>query len=341
MNLRKSKNTILGSLVRYGVPLLISVGLCYVLFRDMDFGEMLAFVERDCNFPLICLSMFVGFLCLVFRALRWRIQLRASNIDAPFPPVLYSIIGTYAVNLVLPRLGEIWRSEYIARRQKAPFVTVFGSMIAERASDTLIVLAMAVAAFFMGESTFRSFNETQVDHDSLLFRVISSPLTYIAVVVALAALAAFLHFGRNYAIVKKLRALVGELIVGFMSIFHMKGSSMWILWTVLLWSSYFLQMVICFEAFGLTREIVAQHGLQVAFICYVLGSLSMGVPSNGGIGPYQIAVVFGLQFFDPGLDPQQGYSFANVVLGAQTLLFIAAGLVAFALIALDNRRQQS
>ncbi len=64
----------------------------------------------------------------------------------------------------------------------------------------------------------------------------------------------------------------------------------------------------------------------------------MGVPSNGGIGPYQIAVVFGLQFFAPGLDAQQGYTFANVVLGAQTLLFIVAGLVAFALIALDNRR---
>ena len=42
----------------------------------------------------------------------------------------YSIFGTYAVNLVFPRLGEVWRTGYIAQRQKAPFTTVFGSMVA-------------------------------------------------------------------------------------------------------------------------------------------------------------------------------------------------------------------
>lgn len=333
-----NKTSIFSNLLRYGVPLLISVGLCCVLFRDMDFDEMIAFVERDCNFWLICLSMFIGFMCLVFRALRWRIQLRASDINASLPPVLYSVIGTYAVNLVLPRLGELWRSEYIARKENAPFGTVFGSMIAERASDTLIVLAMTVAAFFMGKSTFMEFSETQVDHDGLIFKVITSPWTYVACITAVVALGALLHFGRHYKVVMKTRALIGELISGFMSIFRMKGAPMWLLWTACLWGSYFLQMVICFEAFGLTREIVAQHGLQVVFICYVLGSLSMGVPSNGGIGPYQIAVVFGLQFFAPDIDTQQGYSFANVVLGAQTFLFIVSGLVAFALIALDNRK---
>lgn len=332
------RRPLLAALMKYGVPLIVSVGLCYVLFHDMDFGEMVDFVRRDCDFGWIALSAVIGILCVLFRALRWRIQLRASGIDAPVMPVVYSIIGTYAVNLVLPRLGELWRSEYIARRQRAPFATVFGSMIAERASDTLVVLLMTIAAFLLGGSVLKAFIESKVDHDGILYRLIASPWTYAAATVAVALTAIFFRYSKNNRFAQKIRALWQQLAEGFMSIFHMDGAGWWLLLTACLWTCYFLQMWACFEAFGLTRHITAQHGVIVVFICYVLGSISMGVPSNGGIGPYQIAVVFGLQCFVPDINAQQGYSFANVVLGAQTLMFIILGIISFALIAADNRR---
>lgn len=332
------KHPLWSALMKYGVPLIISVGLCYVLFHDMDLGEMVDFVRRDCNFGWIAISAAIGILCVLFRALRWRIQLRASGIDVPVMPVVYSIIGTYAVNLVLPRLGELWRSEYISRRQRAPFGTVFGSMIAERASDTLVVLLMTIAAFTLGGSALKTFIENKIDHDGILYRLLTSPWTYIAAAAAIAAAALILRHSRNNPLAQKIRTLWQQLAQGFMSIFHMNGAGWWLLLTLCLWSCYFLQMWACFEAFGLTRHITAQHGIIVVYICYVLGSISMGVPSNGGIGPYQIAVVFGLQCFVPDINPQQGYSFANVVLGAQTLMFIILGIISFALIAADNRR---
>ena len=82
------------------------------------------------------------------------------------------------------------------------------------------------------------------------------------------------------------------------------------------------------------------HGPLIALVAFVLGSLSMAVPSNGGIGPYQVALGFGIQCFMPGiLTGAQSYSFATLVLGAQMLVTIVCGLVSFAGIALDNRRQ--
>lgn len=334
----KKKTSVWSKLMRYGIPLIISVGLCVVLFRDMDFAEMYRYVRSDCDFSLILLSMAIGFLCLVARALRWRIQLRASGIDAPLAPILYSIIGTYAVNLVLPRLGELWRSEYVARREKAPFGTVFGSMVAERASDTLTVLTMTIAAFLLGGATLKSFIYGKIDQGSAMFRIFTSPWTYVAIAAAIAITILIMKRYGHSSFIDKARKLIRDLIGGFMSIFHMKGGGMWLFWTACLWGGYFLQMWACFEAFGLTRGIVDSSGLVVVYVCFVLGSISMGVPSNGGIGPYQIAVVFGLQCYMPEINEQHGYSFANVVLGAQTLLFIVGGLIAFLLIAIDNRR---
>lgn len=334
----KRRHSLWGALMKYGVPLIVTVGLCYVLFHDMDFGEMVDFVRRDCDFGWIAVSAVIGIMCVVFRALRWRIQLRSAGVDVPLIPVIYSIIGTYAVNLVLPRLGELWRSEYIAQRQRAPFGTVFGSMIAERASDTLVVLLMTVAAFLLGGTALKAFIENEVDHNGLLYRLITSPWTYVGGIAAVLLVVLFFRFSKENKLTKKILGLWHQLVGGFTSIFHMKGSGWWLLWTACLWTCYFLQMCACFEAFGLTREITAQHGIIVVYICYVLGSLSMGVPSNGGIGPYQIAVVFGLLCFAPDINQQEGYSFANVVLGTQTLMFIILGIISFALIAADNRR---
>ena len=61
----------------------------------------------------------------------------------------------------------------------------------------------------------------------------------------------------------------------------------------------------------------------------------MGVPSNGGIGPWQWAVIFALGIY--GLDGARAGAFANLVLGCNTLLLIALGLFTFAAIALNKR----
>lgn len=66
----------------------------------------------------------------------------------------------------------------------------------------------------------------------------------------------------------------------------------------------------------------------------------MGVPSNGGIGPWQWAVVFGLSLYSiPGLTKEYATTFANLVMGTQTLLLIALGIFTFICIAVDKRRK--
>lgn len=328
---------ILSMALKYGLPLVISIGLCYVLFGKMDFGEMMAELESDCNFRIILLSMGVGVLGFIFRAARWKIQLRASGVDAPLHAVTYSIVGTYAVNIVFPRLGEIWRTEYISRRQKAPFSTILGSMIADRCADTLTVLLMLVATFFLAGSAVNGFIDKYPDLYNKISGIVSSPFTYIVVLLFIFAAWLFMRKPRG-GIVGKIQGVVRELSSGFMAIFRMKGKIKWLLLTVLLWGSYFFQMYLAFKAFGYTHNILEADGLIVVLVCFTLSSISMGIPSNGGFGPYQLAVIFGLGCFVADLDMVKAGAFANLVLGAQTLLTIVCGLIVFALIAIENKR---
>ena len=99
--------------MKFIIPVVVSVGLCVVMFRDIDFGDMMRVIRHDCDFRWIGLMMVMSVMPMVFRALRWGIQLRALGIDAPVHVLVCSIFGTYAVNLVFPRLGEVWRTGYV------------------------------------------------------------------------------------------------------------------------------------------------------------------------------------------------------------------------------------
>ena len=120
---------IVSILLKYGIPVAVSVGLAYFLYTNVDIDAITTSLRQDVNYRWFLPVIVVSVMSHVFRGLRWRIQLRAVNVNAPLSAVVNSIFGTYFVNLLFPRLGEVWRCGYIANREKAPFSLVLGSMV--------------------------------------------------------------------------------------------------------------------------------------------------------------------------------------------------------------------
>ena len=332
----KKKSSRLGQIMKYVIPLIISIGLCYLLFTGIDFREMLDIIRSQCDFRWIAAGLALAVLSHVVRAMRWGIQLSALGIKAPLYVLIYSIFGTYAVNLVFPRLGEVWRTGYIAQRQHAPFTTVFGSMVADRLADTLTVLILALLAFLVSSKAILSYLHQNGESLAAIARLLESPWLWAAVVVLVAAIWIFMARKTDNPKIVKIQNAVRELWQGFAVIVKMPPKGRWLLLTVALWGCYFLQNYLAFYAFPFTAQIVADHGIQAALVTWVLSSISMGVPSNGGIGPWQWATIFGLSIY--GLGATQAGAFANLVLGANTLLIIALGIFTFIAIALDKKR---
>lgn len=336
MTKTNQKKSWLGYLLKFGVPFVVSVGLCYLLFTGIDFKEMMEIIRRECNFWWIALAMGMTVCSHIARAYRWRIQLRALQVYPPVYALIYSIFGTYAVNLVFPRLGEMWRTGYIAQRQDAPFPAVFGSMIADRLSDTVTVFLLLCLTFVLASDAILDYLGQNGDGFEVIVDFCRSPWLWLSVVAVIALFVAFMLVRTDNRWILGTRKAIKGLWEGFAVVFHMERSGLWLLLTAVIWGCYFMQMWVCFYAFPFTEQLLQDHGGIVVLVSFVLGSISMAVPSNGGIGPWQWAVIFALGIY--GLDNVHASAFANLVKGCDTLLLIILGIITFIGIALDRKR---
>lgn len=326
-------------LLRYCVPAVITVGLCYLLVRGMDLRQMWETICTQCDFRWIAVNILLLIGAMWARAARWQLQLRALGIKASVWVLTLSVFGTYAVNLVFPRLGEVWRTGFVAERQKAPFTTVFGSMMADRLSDTVMVGLISLSAFVLAGPQLMSYLGQNPGLMARVIALLCSPVLWGCMTAVLAVTVwIFVRYPEN-KVVAICRRLWQGLWEGFAVIGRMRGKGLWLFYTLILWACYFVGLVCAFMSFPLVAEVMVRHGLTAVLLCFVLTSLSMLVPSNGGIGPWQWAMIFGLSLYCdgiPGLTKDYMASFANLALGVQAVTSIILGLFTFAWIALTK-----
>ena len=67
-------------LIKYGIPLLIGVGLMYFLYKNVDVNSMMETLKTDVDYWWFGAVAIVSIMSHVFRALRWRLQLNAINV---------------------------------------------------------------------------------------------------------------------------------------------------------------------------------------------------------------------------------------------------------------------
>ncbi len=329
-------------LVKYGIPLVIGVGLMWFLYKNVDVTSMMDTLKSEVNYWWFIAVAVVSIFSHVFRALRWQLQLKAINVKPSFSSVLNSIFGTYAVNLVFPRLGEVWRCGYIANRQKASVTQVMGSMVADRLTDTVTVLLLTFVTFFLAQGAFGKFMDTYPQMKENFMNVASDARVWIGTIAVIAAIGWLLIMRTENKIIKKLQLMARNLWEGFAGIGRMEGKWWFLLLTVLIWGCYFLQLYLACKAFTFTSDLT----VLAVLVVFVLSSIGMGIPTNGGLGAWHVATIFGLSLYGIGVfnpsnfDPRAS-AFAMLVWGFQQVLIIALGIYAFISMAIDRRRIES
>ncbi|MDE6009856.1 MAG: flippase-like domain-containing protein [Muribaculaceae bacterium] len=335
----KTKEVISG-ILRWTLAAGLTVALLWVLFRKVNFGDMMEIIRHGVNYWWILAAMGLSVISHMIRARRWQLQLDTLDIHPGYMALCCSIFGCYALNIVFPRLGDIWRCTYIAKREKASFSNVFGSMVSDRLADSMMVLVLFLLTLAVATSAINAFLEKYpVGRD--LVALLVSPWLWLAVILCCAlALWSYRHW-HDSRVVIKIRGLIAELWKGFATVITMRRRGEFILLSVLLWTCYFIQLYVAFFAFPFTRELCAQpalgFGLVPCLVAFVLSSIAMGIPSNGGLGPWNIAIMFGLAIY--GVSDAQGTAFSMLQWSGQTLMLIILGLFTVAWILHDSRRR--
>ena len=329
-------------ILQFVIPLLLTILLVWWLFHKVNFGEMMDIIRGGCNLWWIGLAMFLSIFSHIIRAARWQLQLDSLGIRPPFMALCCSIFGCYALNLLFPRLGEVWRCTYISTREKAPFTKVFGSVVADRLADMALVALLLLFAFFVAHDAIVAFlGKYPVGAD--LLNLIANPLVWAAVAAAALIVTAVVRFFSDTKIVIKVRTWVVQLWNGFADVARMPRRGRFIIYSLLLWGCYYIQLYVAFFAFPFTAELCRQSslafGLQPCLVAFVLSSISMAVPSNGGLGPWNIAIMFGLALY--GINDAEGTAFSIIQWSGETIMLILLGLFTIAFISHNSRKSKS
>lgn len=328
----------LGFILRYILPVAFTVLLLVYLFHKVDFRQMMEMLREGVDYWWILLAMGISLFSHIFRAARWQLQLNALNIHPPFMALCCSIFGCYALNLVFPRLGELWRCTYISTTKKNSFTAILGSMLADRAADTLTVSGLLLLTLLLASPAIRAF----LDHYPIgkdFVHLISQFWFWAAVVGGIIVIMALFFILRKHPIFQKIKEMAINIWEGVIVITKMKGKWKFLIFTLCIWGCYYIQLYVAFYAFDFTRALCHKDGLAAGFmpclVAFVISSISMAVPSNGGLGPWNIAIMFALAIY--GVSDAEGTAFSMAQWSGQTIMLIILGI--FTMVYISMTRQ--
>ncbi|MDE5813623.1 MAG: flippase-like domain-containing protein [Muribaculaceae bacterium] len=313
--------------LQYILPALLSVLLIWYLFRKVNFHQAMEILSHGVDYWWILAAMVISVFSHIFRAMRWRIQLNALNVETTLMELTCSVFGCYALNLLLPRVGELWRCTFVAKRSDSHFTSVMGSMMAERLTDTVTVLLLTLLTFVLAAPALAAFMAKYPVGEEIL-KLLYSPATWVCALGAIGVAILIYRRYRETSAISRLRQWTGEIWKGFAVTATMPGKWRFLLLSLAIWGCYFTQLYVAFYAFGFTRALCVQPGLGFGLlpclVAFVLSAIGMAVPSSGGLGPWNIAVMFGLAVY--GVAEVEGAAFSILQWSGQTVMLIILGI---------------
>lgn len=328
--------------VRYVFPLAVSACLIIWLLHKVDFNDVMKIIHEKCNFFWIIIMMVMTGLSMAVRGVRWGLQLQASGIKKmPVVAECVSIWGAYALNLLIPDMGEAWRCIYASKRQKAPLSTVIGTDIGDRVSDLIVIVLLLGLSLIVAHPFIMDFmNKYKLGQE--VESVIDKPYLWICLGGVIAFLWAVFHFFRSRQWVLKLTTNLKRMWAGFKVIFTMKLWWLYLIYTLAIWGCYFSKVYLCFFSFDYTDALVHEpgtaFGLIPGLVVFVFSSVSIAIPSNGGLGPWNLAVMFSLSLF--GINSAEGTAFSLVVWTFETIMIVFLGFFSLGYVLYNNKKMK-
>ena len=130
------------------IPLLFGGGLVWYLFTIIPPKTLLEYF-KNANYPWVLLGLIFGILSHISRAYRWKFLLEPMGFKPKFVNSFLAVLVGYLVNLILPRAGEVSRAAIMANYEKVPFEKGFGTIVAERLADLLMLFLVILIALFI------------------------------------------------------------------------------------------------------------------------------------------------------------------------------------------------
>lgn len=309
------------------LPLAIGVFFIYLTVSTTTKEEqqlILSYIKKA-DFRFIILSVFFGILSHLSRAYRWKFLLAPLGYRPRFINAVLSVLIAYIANLGIPRSGELLRATTMSSYEKIPFEKLFGTIIAERLVDLILLLCFILLSLSLQyDLILTALKEKQISPSLLVLAL---------VVVSFFFLALRALFKKNQSpLILRIKTFLKGLAEGILSIRSMQNKGAFIVHTLFIWFMYLAM----FYAIKWTVPETAGLGINALLPAFVIGGLTISA-TNGGIGIYPFSVALMLSAF--GISNESGLAFGWIMWSSQTLMILVFGSLSFFILPLVNREK--
>ena len=325
------KGRTIGKTAKIVMSLLLGTAILYWMYRNFDFSSISNVLFHEMDWTWMILSFPFGILAQMFRGWRWKQVLEPMGEHPRTSVSIYSIFLSYAVSLIIPRVGEFARCGILKRYDSVSFPKALGTVVTERAVDTLLMLAITAVAFVMQVHVFGTFFSTTGTRFSDIIGSFSTAGWLVTVICGMAAIILLYFIVRRLTIYNKVKETVHGVWQGIMSIRKVRNIPLFIFYSIAIWAGYFLHYYLTFFCFDFTADL----GLTCALVTFVVGSIAVIVPTPNGAGPWHFAVKTMLILY--GVAEPQALYFVLIVHTIQTMLVVILGVWAWGALNLINK----
>lgn len=327
MSIKKSSNNIIKIIISFCFASVI----LFWMYRDYDFKSIEHVLLHEMNWGWMLLSFPFGILAQAFRGLRWKQTLDPLGEHPRKSTNIHAVFLSYAASLVIPRIGEFARCGVLKRYDGVSFAKALGTVVTERAVDSVLVLLITGLTLLLQINVFTTFF---ANTDTSITRMFSgfSTTGYIVTAACGIAILVLLYFIlRRLAIYNKVKLTLKGIWQGVISIKSVKNIPLFTFFSVGIWLCYFLHYYLTFFCFQATYTL----GIMAALCTFVVGSIAVIVPTPNGAGPWHFAVSTMLMLY--GVSAADALSFVLIVHTVQTALVIALGIYAWAALSFTKK----
>lgn len=276
---------------------------------------------KNADYSYICIGLIVAFLGNASRAYRWKFALEQMGYSTSFYNNFMAVNIGYLLNLTVPKSGEISRAVILKKYENVPFDKGFGSIVAERIIDMIVLLFFMMLAVFLQFDIVKTFILDKIPLKKLFYLVVLIILLFIIL------LRTYLYSGKKWVLT--LKEKVSGLKEGFLSILHIKKKAAYFFHTAFIWFSYLF-------TFYITLFVIPQtSNLSVGAImtAFVVGSVAISF-TNSGLGSYPFLISKILLFYS--ISETAGNAFGWIVWSSQMLLVLIIGVLSFLFLPIFN-----
>jgi uncharacterized protein (TIRG00374 family) len=311
--------------IRLVIFLTIGLGFIWWFVSKLTSEELnQLFVSlSEANYFWFTLAILINIFSSYIRALRWQQLINPMGYYPKILPTFLAVMSGYLANLAIPRLGEILRCGLLSKSQKIPFEKAVGTVLVERAVDTIIfllifLLGLMVEFNYIKDYLYNNFNQV-ISFQKIKYLIVIFIISFILGILIIFIL-------RKKIVETKLYKKIKHILIGFLegikSIFKLKNPLLFIFNSLFIWFIWILGAYVIFLCFPETMHLT----FKIAFIATILGAIGP-IVTPGGIGIFPAIIAETLLMY--GIIKPVGYAAGWLLWIVSQIGILIFGLIGF------------